>query len=587
MTRTKECKRVAQPERIGSYFRLELWPLAVVTVSGILYNAGMVAGPYLEGRMAQCLMNIESGAQTLAEMVTLAGAYLLVILSVQGMRCLKRFYVRRFANDTGRNMRRMLYNALVNESREELEKENLGAMMTKAMSDVDACVEGMRKFTTEVFDTGVVLLAYLGMLFYYDWHLALLSCAFTPPAYLVAGRLKGLVTRYASAYKQSAGKMTGATMDRVSNALTYRVYGCEDSRDAAYEAALSDYERCAVAANLWEGTMQPLYNVISMCGAVFILYLGGKNVLGTGWADWNIAAFTTFLSCFARLALKSAKASKLFNSVQKAQVSWGRIQPLMKAYVEPSTALRADGSKPVELTVSDLSVGWRGSPRILHGLSFSAAPGQIIGVTGPVACGKSTLGKAFIGEAAYSGSIRVGAWELRDLSAYERSRLISYLGHEPELMSDSIAENIRLGEDMSPEAFLRAVCLGEETAQMPQGTETFVGSGGVRLSGGQQARLALARTLSHGRQIVILDDPFSAVDQKTEREIFSKLRIWSKDRIVLLLSHRLSLFGELDGVLFLDGGQGLFGTHEELLAKSEAYAALCRAQRAGEEENET
>lgn len=586
MSRPQSIKNVTKPERIGSYFILEAGQLLLVTVSGILYNFGMLAGPYFEGQLVQRLLDIINGNKTFVSMVTLALTYLAVILIVQVMRAIKRFYVRRFANNTSRNMRHMLYNSLVNMSKAELEQEDLGTVMTKAIADVDACVEGMRKFTTEVFDTGVVLVAYLGLLFFYDWRLAMLASLFTPLAYLIAGGLKTRITRYNAAYKKSAGRLNNATMDRIGNAVTYRIYGREQNRDQAYESHLQDYEQRAVLANLWENTMQPLYNIISMCGAVLVIYFGARNVQGSGWTSWDIAAFTTFLSAFTKMALKSSKAAKLFNAVQKAQVSWMRIKPLMKAYVVPNTNTTLDFSKPPRLEVTDVSLRWPGSDWSLTALSFSAAPGQIIGITGTVASGKSTLGKAFIGEVPYQGSIRVGDRELSELSAYERSRLIAYLGHEPELMSCSLAENIRLGKPESTAAVLEAVCLEQEIAQMPEGAATSVGSGGIRLSGGQQARTALARTLYHAGAILILDDPFSAVDRRTEQAIFDHLRQLARDKIVLLISHRLSLFPELDRVLFLDNGSGIFSTHAVLLTENDAYARLYRAQLIGGEQHD-
>lgn len=577
----KLIKKVRQPNCVRSYFQLEAGPLTVVTVSGIIYNVGMIAGPYFEGQLAQCLFDIINGHKTISAMFSLALLYLSVILLVQAMRAVKRFGVRRFANDTSRNMRHMLYNSLVHMNREELENESLGSVMTKAVADVDACVEGMRKFTTEVFDTGVVLVAYTAMLFSYDWRLSLISCAFAPFAYLIAGRLKKRVYQSSAAYKTSAGNLNGATMDRISNAVTYRVYGCEQNRDAAYEMRLCDYEKKAVAANLWENTMQPLYNIISMCGAALILYLGARNVLGTGWKSWDIAAFTTFLSCFTKLALKSSHAAKLFNAVQKAQVSWARIKPLMKEYVGTDAICFPDTAKCSELTLSGVSVGWAGGKTVLRDISFSARTGQIIGVTGPVACGKSTLGKTFIGEVPYDGSIRVDGQELGKLSLSERSRLISYMGHEPELMSDTLAENIRLGKPGEIEPFLQAVCLDEDLRQMPQGSDTPVGSGGVRLSGGQQARTALARTLYNAKSILVLDDPFSAVDRDTEQTILRNLRVLAKDKIVILISHRLYQFPTFDRVLFLSDGRGVFSTHKGLLNINSDYANLYLEQMNG------
>ncbi len=574
-------KPVARPDRVLSYFKLEKASLALVAFSGILYNIGLIAGPYFEGQMAQCLLDIMADRADFIEMVRLAGLYMLIILAVQVMRCAKRFYVRRFANNTSRNMRHMIYNSLVNTPRSDLVGQSLGAAMTKAVSDVDACAEGMRKFTTEVFDTGVALIAYLAMLFYYDWRLALVSCVFTPAAYFIAGRVKKLVMRFNEEYKKNTEKLNNATMDRAANILTYRVYGCDKDRNDAYENCLTDYEKSAVAANFWESTMPPLYHIISMLGVIFVLYFGGKNVAGTGWSNWDIAAFTAFLSCFIKMAVKSSKAAKLFNSVQKARVSWARIKPLMKEYVEQDTESKLDFSAGADIEVSNLSICFGCGQPILHEISFSIHSGQIIGVTGAVASGKSLLGRALLGEIPYDGSIKIAGTELRTLSLYERSRLITYLGHEPELMTDSAEENIRLGKSGDIAESLETVCLTEELREMPDGLSTNVGSGGRRLSGGQQARLALARTCFNKGKILILDDPFSAVDQKTEREIFANLSLLAKDCIVIIISHRLQLFQKLKKVLFLENGSAVYSNHAELMQTNSAYAALYQAQAGG------
>ena len=93
------------------------------------------------------------------------------------------------------------------------------------------------------------------------------------------------------------------TLDRATNAITYRVFGCEEDRKAAYEENLSAYESAAVRANIWNTAMPPIYRMISMTSILFILYFGGRNVLQEGWTPWNIAVFTTFLSCYTKLCL--------------------------------------------------------------------------------------------------------------------------------------------------------------------------------------------------------------------------------------------------------------------------------------------
>ena len=151
--------RSFRPDRVLSYFRVEWFPLLLVTLSGLVYNIGLLAAPWFEGRLAQCLADILGGSENAAQMALLVLAYIAVTLLVQAARFIKRFYVRRFANNINRRMKGILYANLVRQSRAALEKEGAGELMTKAIADVDDCVEGMRKFTTEVFDTGVRLAA--------------------------------------------------------------------------------------------------------------------------------------------------------------------------------------------------------------------------------------------------------------------------------------------------------------------------------------------------------------------------------------------------------------------------------------------
>lgn len=579
--------RMIHPERLTSYFKKESMPLAIVTISGLIYNIGLTAGPYFEGQLVQKLYEIMQGKAIFKEMVLLTVLYVLVVSIVQAARSLKRFYVRRFANNTSLNMRHMLYNHLVHQNKKALEQESVGALMTKAIADVDACAEGMRKFTTEVFDTGIALVAYMVMMFCYDWHLALLACLSTPLAYVIAEKMKPWIYRYNAAYKKSASHLNEATLERVEGAMTYRIFAQEESRNKAYEKHLNAYEKAAVMANIWENTLQPIYNIISMIGVIFILYWGGKNVLGTGCRTWDLATFTAFLSCFTKMALKSSKAAKLFNAVQKAQVSWQRIKPLMQEYKMMDTQTSMNFKALRVLEVKDLSFGYDKNHFVFSGLSFTAVPGDIIGITGPVACGKSTLGRAFLGEQPYEGSIKIGGKELADFTAYERNCTIAYLGHEPELMRETLEDNICFGEKADITPFIKAVCLEQEIAEMPEGSQTEIGSCGTGLSGGQQARLALARTLYHKREILILDDPFSAVDRQTEQEIVKNLKQLRPDAIILILSHRIALFPEFTKVIWLANGSAKVGTHEEILSEEKCYAKIFEVQQAGGDLDET
>lgn len=571
-------KTTFRADRILSYFQKEWVVLLAVTISGLIYNLGLLAGPWFEGKMTGYLVDILGGIKGFSDMLVLVICYVAAIAVVQVSRYIKRFYVRRFANNVNRRMKRILYGSLIHKSRAELEEEGTGNVLTKAILDVDDCVEGMRKFTTEIFDTGVALAAYAGMLLWYDWRLALLCMLFPPLSFIVAEKMKVQVQRSGAAYKEQSGILSAATLDRAGNAITYRVFGCEEERRDAYEQNLNDYEKSAVRANIWNSVMPPIYRIISMAGVFFILYFGGRNVLGSGWTKWDVAAFATFLACFTKLSVKSSSAAKLFNAVHKAQVSWKRIRPLMKM-VEEEEPCKVQQAGEIE--VSHLNFAYPVGNRILEDVSFTAEPGQVIGITGPVACGKSTLGKAFLCEYPYEGSIRFQNKELREMEDRERTGIVGYLGHDPELFNDSIENNILMGEKEDIQKLLKMVCFEKEVEEMEEGIHTRVGSGGVRLSGGQAQRLALARTLCHKKPVLILDDPFSALDRRTEEEIFAHLREMAKDCVVLLISHRLYLFPQMDQVLWMEKGRVMTGTHEELLRKQPDYAAIYQAQEGG------
>ena len=563
-----------RPDRVLSYFRVEWFSLLLVTLSGLVYNIGLLAAPWFEGRLAQCLADILGGSETAAQMALLVLAYIAVTLLVQAARFIKRFYVRRFANNINRRMKGILYANLVRQSRAALEKEGAGELMTKAISDVDDCVEGMRKFTTEVFDTGVALAGYAVMLLVYDWRLAILGLLFTPVSYVCAAGMKKPVQRAGAAYKKAAGALSSATLDRARNAVTYRICGCEEARMEKYEEALSLYEKTAVRNNVWQSALPPLYLAASEAGTLFILWFGAKNVLGTGWSHWDIAAFTTFLSCFTKLVVKSSKVAKLFNAVQKAEVSWKRIRPLMKT-PEQLDALQIPAAQDV--TLKELAFSYGEEP-VFSGLSLTAHPGDIIGITGPVACGKSTLGRVFLCEAPYQGSVCFGGRELSTLTPRQIAATVGYLGHDPELSADTVQNNVLCGSEQDAMPWLAAAALKEEVLAMEKGTETVIGSGGTRLSGGQAQRLALARTLAHPRPVLVLDDPFSALDRSTEDVIFAELQAYARDKVVFLISHRLYHFPQMQQVVFMEGGRTTVGTHEELMAVVPVYRQLYESQ---------
>lgn len=591
---------VREPDRLVNYWMKEKGVSLAILCFGLAFNVSAALAPVWQGKLIDAI----ASSAPFPALLSTAVAFVVIVSLIQVARYFKRYYIRRFANGTIASMRLAIYRNILARGAGELEAESTGNLMTRALSDVALCVEGMRKFTTELFDTGVILASYIATLFIYDARITLLSVASVPVAMLLAEKLKGIIYRYTVDWRKKNAEMAETTWNSVENVMLYRIKGIEEENAARYESELADLRRKAIRANLLENSMQPVYNAIAMLGVVFVISLGGARTLSGGW---TVGQFSAYVTIYVAMAFKASKASKLFNSVQKAQVSWKRIKPYLAETGSSDEACSAApaGSGPL-LSVTNLSFCHAGAAEpVISGVSFEGAPGAIIGITGPVASGKSSLGLALTGLYPYSGSVRIDGRELSSLTPDERAALISYQGHRSELLSDSIRENITLGTDREGSgnressadvsgadvsAVLRDVAFGTDLAGMPDGTETLVGAGGVRLSGGQQSRIALARALYGGKRLIILDDPFSAVDVRTEEEIIANVRAHYPQSLIVLVSHRLTIFPKADLVVLLHGrGTGSaagaasacaveYGTHESLMKTSSLYREIFTLQ---------
>ena len=549
-------------KNIWNYILKEKKYLFLITITGLIYNVGLLAGPYFEGQLAGCLLDISKNLKTANSMIQLSVIYVCVILLVQCTRFLKRYFVRKFGNDINRNLKMDVYKHFVYDTSNN---ENAGSIMTKAISDADACSEGIRKFTTEIFDTGIALISYIMMLVLYDAKLTCFVIIFQVISYLIANKLGPVVAKNASNAKKSAERLNTSTLDRLHLAITYRIYGEESNMHEVYEKDLQDYEDKTVRSNILETSLKPLYEIISMTGIVFIIYFGSKRVVNN---LWDIAIFTTYISCFTKMAVKSSKAAKLFNAVQKAKVSWDRIYPIIDNDHE------VKNRKPFDVnTVEVCNLSYAYDDQVIFSnVSFQAKKGDIIGITGEIASGKSTLGKVFLENSHYQGKILVNGKQLKDIE--KEYAVTSYMGHNLELFDDTIENNIKFGKEGNILPVLDIVSMKEEVENFSDGIYTKLKEGGIKLSGGQQSRIALARTLYHARGIIVLDDPFSACDKNTEKEIYENIRKEYKDSIIFLISHRLSLFDQMNQVLFIDNQSVESGTHLELLKNNDKYKHL-------------
>ncbi|MEG2700378.1 MAG: ABC transporter ATP-binding protein, partial [Hungatella sp.] len=198
---------VEKPDQIRSYWKRQVPILALVTLFGITFDGLTPYMTVLQGRLIDALVF----GEMLPGVQRSAAIFVGTVLVVQLARYGKRYYVRLFANRTMMDMRMMLYNNIMHRDILTLSKESTGDLMVKAVSDVDICVEGMRKVTTEIFDTGVLAISYLTAMLFYDVKITVLCCIFVPLAMLLAEYLKSTIVRLSKAARAQSSRVAERT----------------------------------------------------------------------------------------------------------------------------------------------------------------------------------------------------------------------------------------------------------------------------------------------------------------------------------------------------------------------------------------
>ncbi len=240
------------------------------------------------------------------------------------------------------------------------------------------------------------------------------------------------------------------------------------------------------------------------------------------------------------------------------------------------------------VTFRDVDFGYGPDRQILHGVSFDVPPGGTLAVVGPSGAGKSTIARILFRFYEVSGgNVEIDGQDLRDVTQESLRSAIGVVPQDTVLFNDSIAYNIAYGRPGASreevEAAARAARIHDFVSALPDGYDTIVGERGLKLSGGEKQRVAIARTILKNPPILILDEATSALDSQTEAEIQQELRALGRDRTVIVIAHRLSTVVDAGEIVVLDAGRVIErGTHAELVAAGGRYAAMWARQQEAE-----
>ena len=400
-----------------------------------------------------------------------------------------------------------------------------------------------------------------------------------------------VITEWRTVFRRSMNdldsKANSKAIDALINYETVKYFGNEGYETRRYDGNLASWEQSAIKNQVSLSFLNAGQGVIIATGVTLIMWLAARGVSQGEMTVGDVVLVATFIT---QLWAPLHFLGFVYREIRHSLADMERMFTLLNVGAEVADRPTAQplASRDVAIRFDGVGFGYDAKRTILHDVSFDIPAGHTVAVVGASGAGKSTLSRLlFRFYDVSSGAIRFNGTDVRELSQDSLRAHIGIVPQDTVLFNDSIYYNIAYGRpDATREEVIeaaRSAHIHDFVMGLPDGYDTTVGERGLKLSGGEKQRVAIARTILKNPPVLIFDEATSALDSRTEKAIQAELLSIAANRTTLIIAHRLSTIAEADCILVMDGGRIVErGMHRELLAHGGRYAEMWRLQQEGE-----
>lgn len=518
----------------------------------------------------------------------MTSAAALIAMGVVGWVCAvaAQYFSAKLGAGFGTALRDDLFAHVMSLSRSDVDELGISTLVTRLTNDTNQVQDGVNLFFRLVLRCPITILGSIGAAFLVSGTEGALFVVVSAIVFLLVWLVMRVAIRGYREVQHGLDGVLLSTAEQLEGVRVLRAFGREDEERRLFDGLLDGLWHRQVHVGDVSGLMNPLTYAAVNLGLVVVLYVGGISIQAGNLTQGALVALVNYMS---QILVDLLKFATLVNTLSKSEACARRVNEVFERVPSMTDGeLSADGlSGSIEFCDVTFSYPGAAAPSLSH-VSFSARPGQVVGVIGGTGSGKSTLASLLMRfYDATSGSVLVGGRDVRTLTLESLHHLVSIVDQRPRLFSGTIESNLRLAApDASPDQLEHAVGAAQaaDVVAAKGGVAGAVEQLGRNLSGGQRQRLSIARTLSRGPRILVLDDASSALDLATDARLRHALASGFPGVTQVVISQRISAIRHADLILVLDAGRVVGqGTHEELRRTCDVYEEICASQLEGEE----